>query len=122
MPRVIHFEINADDPERAVAFYRDVFGWAINTWGGPVEYWLADTGPADQPGINGAITRRYASHVSTVNTVEVANLDESIEKVRASGGKIVQPRSAVPGVGYMAYCVDTEGNMFGLMQTDPTAH
>ena len=50
MPRVIHFEIPTDDPERAAKFYRNVFGWEIQKWDGPVEYWLVTTGDEDQPG------------------------------------------------------------------------
>lgn len=120
MPRVIHFEIGADDPDRAVQFYESVFGWEIGKWGGPQDYWLAMTGPQDQPGINGAITRRMGN-LSTVNTIGVASLDDAIAKVEASGGKVTMPRATVPGVGYMAYCQDTEGNTFGVMQQDEAA-
>src|SRR3972149_5570591 len=58
MPRVIHFEIAADDPERAVAFYRKVFGWEIQKWEGPMEYWVITTGPKEEPGIDGGLGRR----------------------------------------------------------------
>ena len=44
MGRVVHFEIHADDPERAVKFYRGVFGWDVTKWDGPVDYWLVDHG------------------------------------------------------------------------------
>jgi predicted enzyme related to lactoylglutathione lyase len=58
VPRVIHFEIHADDPKRAVEFYKKVFGWKISKWEGPAEYWLVTTGDDKQPGINGAIMHR----------------------------------------------------------------
>ena len=58
MPRVIHFEIHADDPERAVRFYREIFGWEINKWPGPHDYWLIKTG-ANAPGIDGGLMRRH---------------------------------------------------------------
>lgn len=60
MPRVIHFEIGADNPERASKFYSQVFRCKIQNWGGPVDYWLANTGAAGEPGINGAIMYRRA--------------------------------------------------------------
>ena len=121
MPRVIHFEIFADEPERAAKFYTEVFGWQIQSWGGPVDYWLATTGPEDEPGINGAIARRMPEASATVNTIDVPDADAFMEKVTAMGGKVVTPKMTVPGVGYMAYCLDTEGNPFGIMQMDPNA-
>jgi predicted enzyme related to lactoylglutathione lyase len=121
MLRVVHFEINADDPERAVKFYQKVFGWKIEKWNGPIDYWLVMTGPNDQPGINGGIMKREDPQASTYNTVDVPSVDEFTKKIIEQGGKVVVPKMAVPGVGYMAYCADTEGNIFGIMQEDPTA-
>jgi hypothetical protein len=57
MPRVIHFEIHVDNPERAIDFYRAVLGWQFTKWPGPVGYWLVTTGPQEQPGINGGLRR-----------------------------------------------------------------
>ena len=122
MPRVIHFDISADNPDRAVKFYSSVFGWKIEKWAGPVEYWLVTTGPADQPGIDGGIGKRSAtSPAGTINTVDVPSLEEFTAKVAKKGGKVLMPRMAIPGVGYHAMCQDTEGNVFGLMQPDPAA-
>ena len=121
MPRVVHFEIPADNPERAVKFYSDVFGWQINKWEGPQDYWLVATGASDQPGIDGAITRRQSPVTVPDFTVDVESVDDAVGKVTASGGTVVAPRMPVPGVGYLAYCQDTEGNLFGVMQADETA-
>ena len=52
------------------------------------------------------------------NTVDVPSVDEYVDKVTASGGKVIMPKQAIPGVGYMAYLQDTEGNTFGIMQMD----
>ena len=120
MPRIVHFEIPADNPDRAVDFYTKVFGWEINKWEGPIDYWLVKTGEAGQPGIDGGIVQR-AENAVTVNTVDVPSLDEFIDKIEKAGGKVVLPKIVVPGVGYMAYCADTEGNVFGMMQEDPNA-
>ncbi len=111
----------ADEPERAVKFYADVFGWQIQNWGGPVEYWLITTGPDSEPGINGAIARRIPERSATINTIDVPDADAFMEKIAAMGGKVLTPKMAVPGVGYMAYCEDTEGNPFGIMQMDENA-
>lgn len=121
MPRVIHFEIPADDPERAQAFYQDVFGWQFDKWEGPFDYWLITTGPQEELGIDGGLARRTDPSTGTENTVGVESVDEALAKIEASGGKIVRPKSAIPGVGWVAYCEDTEGNLFGLMEDDPEA-
>lgn len=120
MPRVVHFEILADDPKRAAKFYEKVFDWKIAKWQGPVDYWLVTTGQDKEPGINGAIMQRM-KRGSTWNTIDVPSLDEYLKKIAQAGGKVVQKKTTVPGVGYMAYCKDPEGNVFGLMQADEKA-
>jgi predicted enzyme related to lactoylglutathione lyase len=120
MPRVVHFEIPADDPQRAVTFYEKIFGWEINNWGGPVDYWLVKTGNDDEPGINGAIKRRV-DQGGTVNTISVASIDEATLKVVEAGGSIVTQKATIPGIGYHAYCKDTEGNIFGILEADESA-
>jgi len=121
MPRVIHFEIPADNPERAAKFYKKVFNWEINMWAGPVKYWLVKTGEDKEPGINGAITEKSANVKVTTNTISVASYEDAVKKIVEAGGKVLMPKMAVPGVGYMTYCLDTEGNVFGIMQNDPSA-
>ncbi len=121
MPRVIHFEITDDDPERAVKFYETAFGWKTQRWGAAAQtYWLMDTG-SEHAGINGGIMRRVEGFPPTVNTLSVDSVDEAVRKVVDAGGKVVRPKAAVPGVGYQAYCLDTEGNLFGVHQHDPNA-
>jgi hypothetical protein len=120
MPRVIHFEIPADEPDRAARFYSHVFGWKFDQWPGPQDYWLITTGKG-QPGIDGGMLRRPHPGAGTVNTVDVTSVDETVAQVQAAGGNVVLPKMAVPGVGYLAYCQDTEGNTFGAMQPDPSA-
>ena len=121
MSRVIHFELPADDPDRAIAFYEKVFGWKFEKWEGPMEYWLIMTGPEDQPGIDGGMARRTKPSIGTENTIGVDSVDEAVAKIEASGGEGLRPKSAVPGVGWVAYCKDTEGNSFGLMEEDLSA-
>jgi len=102
-------------------FTKKIFGWKIEKWEGPVEYWLITTGKDNQPGINGGLSKRTESQPSTVNTIDVPSVDEFVKKVEKNGGKIVVPKHAIPGVGYIAYFEDPEGNMFGMMQDDPSA-
>jgi predicted enzyme related to lactoylglutathione lyase len=123
MPRVIHFEIPADQPERASRFYNDVFGWNIQKWEGSEEepYWLVMTGENGAPGINGGLMRRMQPGTSTVNTIDVPSVDEYVARITENGGKVVMPKMPVPTVGWLAYCQDTEGNTFGIMQMDEAA-
>ena len=120
MPRVIHFEICADDPDRAVKFYSEALGWEINKWEGPMDYWLIRTGEDTEAGIDGAIMVRQ-NDWTTVSTVGVPSLDEFAERIEKAGGKVVTPKQSIPGVGHHSYCMDTEGNVFGILEEDMSA-
>ena len=118
MPRPVHFELSADQPERAVRFYAEAFGWTFTKWEGPMEYWLVSTGPAGQPGIDGGLMRRQAPGATTVNVIDVASADAALARVQACGGRTVAPKMHIPGVGHVAYCTDTEGNAFGIIEAE----
>jgi predicted enzyme related to lactoylglutathione lyase len=119
MPRVVHFEISAEDTERAVGFYREVFGWEFQKFGGPRDYWLVTTGEGE-PGINGGVFKRDGP-VNFVNTVGVPSVDECAGRVVERGGRVVVPKTPIPGVGHLVYCQDTEQNVFGIIEVDPNA-
>jgi predicted enzyme related to lactoylglutathione lyase len=121
VPRPIHFEIPAGNPERAIAFYSKALGWKFTKWDGPMEYWMISTGEKAEPGIDGGLLRRQDPAQPCVNTIGVADLDSTLQIVVANGGSITLPKMPVPGVGWLAYCKDTEGFLFGLMQNDPSA-
>lgn len=126
MPRVIHFEVHAEKPERAIRFYQDLLGWSFHKWEGPQPYWLITTGPDSQPGINGGLVPRRGgidgqAVIAFVCTVDVPAIDEYLKKATAGGATIAVPKMAIPGVGWLAYCKDTEGNIFGMMQSDKGA-
>jgi predicted enzyme related to lactoylglutathione lyase len=121
MSRPIHFEIPADDPARAIAFYETVFGWKFKKWEGPMPYWLITTGADGEPGIDGGLLPRQHPNQPCVNTIGVADLDASVATVERSGGQVAVPKMPIPGVGWLAYCKDTEGHIFGMMQNDPAA-
>jgi predicted enzyme related to lactoylglutathione lyase len=127
MGRVVHFEIHADDPARAVAFYTTVFGWTVQEMPG-MAYWLLATGPDDQDGINGAVLPRQGARpeigapiVGATMTISVEDLDATLATAQANGAGIALPTMPVPGVGNLAYIHDTEANVVGVLQPEPRA-
>ncbi len=121
MNRFVHFELATSDPEKTAAFYRDVFGWKIQRWEGPVEYWLVTTGDEGVPGINGGLMVNSGEFKGTINTIEVEDIDAAIAKVLDCGGEIALEKDVIPGVGYQAYFKDNSGILVGLHQADPNA-
>lgn len=127
--RVVHFDIHAEDPTRAQNFYESLFGWKFNSWGvPPMEYWVITTGDESSPGINGGLLRRMgpapaigAPISAYVCTVEVDSVDEKIEAAIRLGGWLALPKIPAPGLGWIAFVGDTEGNVLELLQRDPEA-
>jgi uncharacterized protein len=127
--RVVHFEIHATDTAKVAAFYRDIFGWEMRKWANPnVDYWEVVTAPENskEPGINGGIVKRQGplpgkGEPGTAFVINVPNLDEYIKKIETAGGKNVVPKMAIPGMAWLAYCKDIEGNVFGLFEADKNA-
>lgn len=117
--RVVHFEIPADDPARAMAFYTRAFGWQFDKWDGPMPYWMIRTG--EGPGIDGGLSPRQQPGQPPTNVIAVASADAATATIVAAGGTPTVPKMAVPGVGWCAYFQDPEGNPFGIMQFDPAA-
>jgi predicted enzyme related to lactoylglutathione lyase len=138
MSRLCHFEIHACEPQRLTAFYQSLFGWKIQQWG-TNEYWVIKTGvietgvietdPGGQPGaVNGGILRRRgpaAAAGAPVNCfvckLEVASTDDALAKAVSLGGSMAVPKAPVPGIGWLAYAKDPDGNIFGLLQPDKSA-
>jgi len=133
MNRPCHFEIHSTDPEKTLDFFAKVFGWQSHKWTGggegggannaPFDYWLLATGgdmnaTKDKPGINGGLLRTRDGKDRTVNTIQVDNVDRVIQAVIAAGGTVVVPKMPIPGVGYLAYCNDPAGHLFGVMHQD----
>ena len=121
MPKIVHFEINADDPLRAKSFYENAFDWKIEKWEGPLEYWVIETGNEGEEGINGGLQKREEPKDQIFNYINVFNADEFKDRIEKSGGSIESPKITVPGVGYMYMFKDTEGNKLGIMQEDENA-
>jgi predicted enzyme related to lactoylglutathione lyase len=121
MARIVHFELNVKDIEKAIKFYENVFDWKFEKWKGPIDYWLIMTGDDNEQGIDGGLGLEEENFPSVVNTVDVDNLDEVVKKVEVNGGIILRPKHAVPGVGWLAYIQDSEGIVTGVMQEDINA-
>ena len=113
----MHFEINAEDVERASKFYRAVFGWKIEPWGPPeYGYMHVQTGDITEPGIDGGIWKGEGSRPSAGSrlnafncSIEVSSIDATLEKIKNHGGAVTKEKAQIPGVGWLAMCMDTEG-------------
>ena len=117
---IVWFEIPADNSDRAKAFYSNLFGWKINPFPGGGDYWHIDTGGTDDTP-DGALKARRHAREPIVNYVSVDSVAEFSKKIEKLGGKICMPKTAVPQMGYFAVCQDTEGNAFGIWQSDANA-
>jgi len=120
MPKIVHFEINAENPIRAKNFYENVFDWKVEKWEGPMEYWVISAGEEDEEGINGGLQKRENKDDQIFNYVGVESVDKTLKKIKDNGGEILKPKSPIPGVGYYAFFKDTEGNRLGIMEEDET--
>lgn len=129
---IVHFEIQVNDTERAQRFYKDVFDWKIEKWEG-TDFYGVWTGRSKYPngsvvGLDGGLGKKEGNTPASnaalnafLCTVEVDNIDETLEKVEKAGGTIVKPKYSFPHVGWMATCTDSDGNQFSLIQNDTEA-
>lgn len=117
MSKMIHFEIPATDPQKAIEFYKDVFGWKFTEYQ-PGEYWMVEAGPESEPGINGGVMKRRDPMQPIGSYLNVTNIDEIIAKIEEKGGQNVVPKSPIPGMGWFAFFKDPDGNIVGIWQSD----
>ena len=131
MNRIVHFEIHAEKPERAMDFYKTVFDWSFEKYEGmDQDYWGIMTAEKDskEPGINGGLLFRdgsvcppNSSPNAFVCTVAVSDIDQTIIAIEKAGGRLAMPKFAIPGMAWQAYYTDTEGNIFGIHEADKEA-
>lgn len=127
---VIHFEIHAADVPRAVAFYQAVFGWQVEDWGdyAGMPYFGVTTKAEGEPGIDGAIMQRQGDNAAAgaavagaVLTMGTDDFDATAARITEAGGTVALPKTALVGMAWQGYFLDTEGNVFGVHQPDPEA-
>ena len=120
MPRITHFDIPADDISRAKKFYKEVFNWKFEKWDGPMDYWMTTTGNKE-PGINGGLSKRIPGQMGITNTIDVPSIDKFTKKIVEKGGQLIIPKMSIPKIGWFAQCMDTEMNIFGIIEKDENA-
>ncbi len=130
MPTIVHFEIPADDVERAKRFYTDLFGWKIEKWPGTegdsssnMEYLIISTtdDKGDKALVGGGLMKRQDPQQQITNFIDVKSIDEYSSKIEKLGGNVIVSKMAVPGMGYFAVCRDTEKNNFGIWESNESA-
>jgi uncharacterized protein len=139
MPTIVHFEIPADDVERAKKFYTDLFGWKIEKMpstsmdnnskltsaatGQPIEYWLIRTtdDKGNKASVGAGMMKRQMPEHHITNYINVNSIAEYTSKVEELGGKVFASKHTVPGMGYFALCCDTENNVFAIWESDESA-
>jgi predicted enzyme related to lactoylglutathione lyase len=115
MGKIIHFEIPSDNLEKSLQFYSKIFGWKLQDTQGS-DYWLVETGPRENYGINGAITKRDASLKTVANTIHVDNIKEAISAINANGGVVLTDIMDIPNVGRFIHFKDPDGNIMGALE------
>ncbi len=120
----LYFEIQADDPRRAIAFYSEVFGWEFTEAEGlPIPYWRIETGGAR----GGLLTRPAKAPPARSGTnafvcsIEMESFDATAKIILKLGGIVALGKFAVPGQCWQGYFIDTEGNTFGIFEVDSNA-
>lgn len=116
----VHFEIPADDVDRAKSFYSELFGWNVVPTKGFPDYFSVMVSD-DENDLHGAMQARQEFAPNPLFYVGVDSVDETVTKLEGLGGTVAMPKSGVPGMGWLALFRDPEGNLFGLWQTDPDA-
>ena len=130
MGRLAHFEIHAEDMGRAKNFYEAVFDWNFKDFTSYVgkPYFIVATGNDDEVGIDGGLMLRVGDVPKKgqginafVSTIIVEDYDAIEDKILSNGGKLVTPKTALPGIAWQGYYFDTEGNILGIHQPDEHA-
>jgi uncharacterized protein len=121
MSTIVHFDVPADDPERAKKFYAELLGWKYELVP-RFQYNLITTTNLDgTPGVGGGLGKRMEPSQRMMNYFGVKSIDAGMKQVMSLGGNVISAKMAVPGMGYLANCSDTEGNAFGLWEENTGA-
>jgi hypothetical protein len=121
-----YFDLTVHDVDQAKRFFGNVFGWRFEKLPTADEYYLIDAGPSDEPGIDGGIGMVGQARISegrplTQVTIPVPNLEDFIVRIKEYGGYVLEPKAAIPGIGWFATCAEPGGLIFGVLEKDPKA-
>lgn len=121
-----YFDLTVEDVEVAMGFFGEVLGWKFERFPMPYQYFRIQAGVAGEVGIDGGMgavadAPAAAGVPTTQVTIPVPDLDTIVRKVVANGGRIIEPKMPIPGVGWYATCAEPGGLKFGLIQGDPGA-
>jgi hypothetical protein len=121
-----YFDLTVHDVDQAKRFFGNVFGWRFEKLPTADEYYLIEAGPADEPGIDGGIGMVGQARISegrplTQVTIPVPNLEDFIVRIKEYGGYVLEPKAAIPGIGWFATCAEPGGLIFGVLEKDPKA-
>jgi len=121
-----YFDLTVRDLDQARLFFEQVLDWRFERFEMPYEYYRIKAGPESEAGIDGGIgsvndAPLCAGRPMTQITIPVAHLDDVLSRVQASGGRIVEPKMPIPGIGWYATCAEPGGLLFGLIQSDEGA-
>lgn len=123
--QVVHFELPANDLDRAREFYHDAFGWTIDDAPGlPYPYLLVTTTEVDERGvpkmpgaINGGMFSRLPWTGGPTVLIDVENIERALDRILRLGGEVIRGRTPIMDMGFVAYFRDPEGNILGLWET-----
>ncbi len=122
----MHFDFTVSDLPAARRFFESVMGWRFERFPMPYEIYFVTAGDAGEPGIDGTMGAVQDSAICggrpmVCLTMPVEDVDAAIETIEANGGKVIEPKTAIPGRGWYATCAEPGGLMFGIMKEDPAA-
>jgi predicted enzyme related to lactoylglutathione lyase len=121
MSTIVHFDVPAENIDRAKKFYTELLGWKFESWPGMEYYLITTTNLEGVPGVGGGMGKRMDPSQRMVNYFGVKSIDAAIQQVKNLGGRMLSDKMAVPTMGYLANCADTEGNTFGLWEENHEA-
>ena len=122
-----YFDFAVKDLHTAKSFFEHVFDWRLEKFSGmPYDYYRIQAGAEDEPGIDGGIgaiadTPTAEGKPLTQVTIPVSSVDDCIARVEEAGGKVIEPKKPIPGIGWFAACAEPGGLLFGVMEADPEA-
>ena len=121
-----YFDLTVMDVEAAQRFFALCLGWQFEPFDPIPGYYRIEAGGPDEPGIDGGIGAAQDFPQSegkplTLMTVPVPDIDEVIGKVERNGGRVIEAKRAIPGVGWFCTCSEPGGLWFGVLQSDPDA-